>query len=133
MPHSLLSSSSPINHANFLCKLKDHSHLEVSCLSLTTYEETAAPSLSPPCTPPPPTVEDVKLTEAGNDRADQACYSVALVTAVAAVAAAQAAAEVVRLTCDRPGPTKGEEEHPGEKEQKKRAKRMKKDQLASLI
>ncbi|KAJ6755091.1 hypothetical protein OIU79_027662 [Salix purpurea] len=38
------------------------------CLSLTTYEETAAPSLSPPCTPPPPTVEDVKLTEAGNEQ-----------------------------------------------------------------
>ncbi|KAG5219165.1 hypothetical protein OIU76_012472 [Salix suchowensis] len=69
-------------------------------LAVSSYEETAAPSLSPPRTPPPPTVEDVKLTEAGNEQSKHA-YSVALATAVAAeaaVAAAQAAAEVVRLT-----------------------------------
>lgn len=69
-------------------------------LGVSSHEETVAPSLSPPRTPPPPTAEDVKLTEAENEQSKHA-YSVALATAVAAeaaVAAAQAAAEVVRLT-----------------------------------
>lgn len=69
-------------------------------LAVSSHEETVAPSLSPPRTPPPPTAEDVKLTEAENEQSKHA-YSVALATAVAAeaaVAAAQAAAEVVRLT-----------------------------------
>lgn len=69
-------------------------------LGVSSREETVAPSLSPPRTPPPPTAEDVKLTEAENEQSKHA-YSVALATAVAAeaaVAAAQAAAEVVRLT-----------------------------------
>ncbi|XP_011026998.1 PREDICTED: protein IQ-DOMAIN 1 [Populus euphratica] len=69
-------------------------------LAVSSHEETVAPSLSPPRTPPPPTAADVKLTEAENEQSKHA-YSVALATAVAAeaaVAAAQAAAEVVRLT-----------------------------------
>ncbi|CAK7325528.1 unnamed protein product [Dovyalis caffra] len=67
-------------------------------LAVSSYEETAVSSLSPPRPLPPST--DVKLSEAENEQSKHA-YSVALATAVAAeaaVAAAQAAAEVVRLT-----------------------------------
>ncbi|KAG5222534.1 protein IQ-DOMAIN [Salix suchowensis] len=65
-------------------------------LAVSSYEETAAPSLSPPRTPPPPTVEDVKLTEAGNEQSKHA-YSVALATAVAAEAAVAPPKLLLRL------------------------------------